>query len=30
VPVSLLHAVAQMAEEDLADSLRHLQAAEFL
>ncbi|MGH8058436.1 MAG: AAA family ATPase, partial [Candidatus Entotheonellia bacterium] len=30
VPVPLLHAVTEMAEEDLADSLRSLQTAEFL
>jgi predicted ATPase len=30
VPVSLLQALTEMAEEDLASSLRHLQAAEFL
>jgi class 3 adenylate cyclase len=30
VPVSLLQALTEMPEEDLASSLRHLQAAEFL
>ena len=30
VPVPLLHAVTEIAEEDLAGSLQHLQAAEFL
>jgi predicted ATPase len=30
VPVPLLHAITEMAEEDLVGSLRHLQAAEFL